>query len=160
VLDMAMSQFSFGALESYRRRDELLPVVGGYDSAGELTRNAAEIEKSQRPLPIGFWKGSGLSVMLDLVASVLAGGKATHEIQTDPLRETELSQVFLAFDPSSLGGRDAASLASQIVEHLQSPSADGERPRYPGERTLETRRRNLAEGIPVDAEIWRKVKSL
>ena len=98
--------------------------------------------------------------MLDLVAAALSGGRATHEIQTDPLRETELSQVFLAFDPSSLAGRDAASVANQVVEHLQSPSPDGGRPRYPGERTLETRRRHLAEGIPVDPDIWRSVQLL
>ncbi len=159
VLDMAMSQFSFGALESYRRRNEPLPVVGGYDTAGELTRNAAEIEKAQRPLPIGYWKGSGLSVMLDLVAASLSGGRATHEIQVDPLRETELSQVFLAFDPTSLGGRETAALADQVIEHITSPSPDGGRPRYPGERTLETRRRSLEEGIPVDPEIWTTVQN-
>ena len=34
VLDMAMSQFSYGALESYRRRGELLPVDGGFDAEG------------------------------------------------------------------------------------------------------------------------------
>ncbi len=31
VLDMAMSQFSYGALESYRKRGEKLPVDGGFD---------------------------------------------------------------------------------------------------------------------------------
>ena len=38
VLDMAISQFSFGALESHRKRGELLPVDGGFDSRGNLTR--------------------------------------------------------------------------------------------------------------------------
>src|SRR5258706_1595626 len=33
VLDMAMSQFSYGALASYRMRGERLPVPGGFDSA-------------------------------------------------------------------------------------------------------------------------------
>ncbi len=48
VLDMSLSQFSFGALESYRRRGEALPVTGGFDAAGELTRDAAAIEASGR----------------------------------------------------------------------------------------------------------------
>jgi 3-dehydro-L-gulonate 2-dehydrogenase len=43
VLDTAMSQFSFGALEAYRRRGELLPVAGGFDESGELTRDPAAI---------------------------------------------------------------------------------------------------------------------
>ena len=41
VLDMAMSQFSYGALESYRKRGELLPVDGGFDAEGNLTRDPA-----------------------------------------------------------------------------------------------------------------------
>jgi len=65
VLDMAMSQFSYGALSSYRMRGELLPVDGGFDSNGQLTREPGAIEASKRPLPIGYWKGSGLALMLD-----------------------------------------------------------------------------------------------
>src|SRR5437016_1687782 len=77
VLDMAMSQFSVGTLASYRLRNEPLPVEGGYDRAGALTRDAAAIEASGRLLPSGFWKGSGLSLVLDLVAALLSGGLAT-----------------------------------------------------------------------------------
>jgi 3-dehydro-L-gulonate 2-dehydrogenase len=160
VLDMAMSQFSFGALESYRRRGELLPVVGGFDGNGELTRDAAAIEATGRPLPIGFWKGSGLAMMLDLVAAALSGGRATHQIETDSLHETRLSQVFIAVNPSSLGEIDLDSIADRVVESLHEPSPDGSHPRYPGERAFDTRRRNLQHGIPVDPEIWKKVQAL
>lgn len=160
VLDMAMSQFSFGALESYRRRNELLPVVGGYDAAGELTRDAAAIEASQRPLPIGFWKGSGLALVLDMVATVLADGRATHEISRDPLRETDLSQVFIAMDPRALGDDRAVAAVERIIDDLHALSANEGAPRFPGERTLETRARNLAEGVPVDPELWDVIRRM
>ena len=160
VLDMAMSQFSFGALESYRRRGEPLPVPGGYDLAGNLTADAAAIEASRRPLPIGYWKGSGLALMLDLIAAGLSGGQATCEIPLDPLHETGLSQVFLALNPPPLAGAEMDAIVDRIIDDLGTPSADGTRPRYPGERTLATRRRNLKEGIPVDPEIWREVQNL
>jgi 3-dehydro-L-gulonate 2-dehydrogenase len=160
VLDMAMSQFSFGALESYRRRNEPLPVVGGYDAAGELTCEAAAIESTRRALPIGYWKGSGLAMVLDMMAAVLSGGLATHEISRDPLHETKLSQVFLALDASSLGGRSASEIVDRIVNDLHAVSSGGQPPKYPGERTRDTRRRNLAEGIPVDPEIWQHVQGL
>src|SRR5438874_13345392 len=55
VLDMAMSQFSFGALESHRLRGESLPVDGGFDRDGKLTRDPDAIIASGRPLPIGYW---------------------------------------------------------------------------------------------------------
>ncbi|HEX8352267.1 MAG TPA: 3-dehydro-L-gulonate 2-dehydrogenase, partial [Pyrinomonadaceae bacterium] len=98
VLDMAMSQFSYGALAAYRVRGEQLPVDGGFDSEGRLTRDPRAVEESGRPLPAGYWKGSGLALLLDMAAALLSGGLATHQIPADPLEETRLSQVFIAFD--------------------------------------------------------------
>jgi len=162
VLDMAMSQFSVGALSGYQARGDALPVAGGYDSDGQLTRDPAAIDASKRLLPIGYWKGSGLALVLDLVAAVLAGGRATHEIPSDPHQETGLSQVFIAVDPSSLGNSDATvRLVEEAIDHLHaSPALAGARVTYPGERTLETRRRSLVEGVPVDPEIWSVVQRL
>lgn len=158
VLDMAMSQFSYGALESYRLRGERLPVEGGFDSQGNLTRDPEAIEISQRPLPIGYWKGSGLSLVLDMMAAVLSGGSATHQIPADPERETGLSQVFLAFGISSFG--DAGSIADAIIDSIRvsEPESSG-RIRYPGEQVLQTRAENMALGVPVDPAIWREVQT-
>ena len=64
VLDCAVSRFSYGKIEDCRLRDVQLPVPGGYDTKGELTRDPAEIEKTGRVLPMGYWKGSGLSIVL------------------------------------------------------------------------------------------------
>jgi 3-dehydro-L-gulonate 2-dehydrogenase len=153
VLDMAMSQFSYGALASYRRRGEALPVPGGYDAAGELTTDPAAIEASHRPLPIGFWKGSGLALMLDMMAALLSGGRATHQIPVHPEQETGLSQVFMAVDLSRLDTpATAPGTVEAILEDLQA--------RYPGQRTLETRRQNLEQGIPVEPSIFELVRSL
>jgi len=162
VLDMAMSQFSYGALASYRMRGEQLPVEGGFDTAGKLTRDPAAIELSKRPLPIGYWKGSGLALLLDMVGAMLSGGSATHQIAPDPERETKLSQVFVAIDPSSVAQvSDTANLADLIVEHLHSPPhGGGEQVRYPGERVLQTRSENLAKGVPVEPAIWGAVQAL
>jgi 3-dehydro-L-gulonate 2-dehydrogenase len=162
VLDMAMSQFSYGALASYRMRGEQLPVEGGFDAAGRLTRDPAAIEASKRPLPVGYWKGSGLALMLDMVGAQLSGGCATYQIPPDTERETKLSQVFIAFDPFSVDqASTSVSLADQIVEHLQSPPpAAGGQVRYPGERVLQTRKENMAKGIPVERAIWREIQAL
>jgi 3-dehydro-L-gulonate 2-dehydrogenase len=162
VLDMAMSQFSYGALASYRMRGERLPVEGGFDEAGRLTRDPAAIEASKRPLPIGYWKGSGLTLLLDMVGAMLSGGCATFQIPADLDRETRLSQVFIAINPSSVDqAGTSASLPDQIVEHLQSPPpAAGGQVRYPGERVLQTRLENLQKGIPVEPAIWREIQGL
>ena len=170
ILDMAASQFSYGAISAYRARGELLPVEGGFDTQGRLTRDPAEIEKSQRPLPIGYWKGSGLALMLDLLAGILSGGKTTHQIEPTPEREVGVSQVFLAFNRDALNtGGDASGahgsgsigspIANQVIENLHAGAkAAGESVRYPGEQVLRVRKENLEKGVPVDAAVWQQVQ--
>lgn len=160
VLDMAMSQFSYGTLEAYSKRGQPLPVDGGFDSAGNLTKDAAAIEASKRALPIGYWKGSGLSLVLDMLAAMLSGGLAAYQIPPDPFRETGLSQVFLAVDPGNLiHTQDMVKIAEGILASVRAATpADLEKPvRYPGEQTLQLREENLRLGVPVDAEIWRQI---
>jgi 3-dehydro-L-gulonate 2-dehydrogenase len=163
VLDMAMSQFSYGALESYRARGEMLPVDGGFDEEGNLTRDPGAIERSQRPLPVGYWKGSGLSVALDLLAAMLSQGRATHQLIKDPLRESGLSQVFLAMNPAALGSASETSrIADEIVASLHGckPAEKGRKVRYPGERTFETRAENRRLGLPVEAALWAEISAM
>jgi len=163
VLDMAMSQFSYGALETHRRRSQPLPVPGGFDSAGQLTRDAAAIEASQRALPIGYWKGSGLSILLDSIAAVLALGNATHQFSTDPLLETALSQTFIAIHPAAVGdpGRHAL-IADEIVAsvHAATPDSPDTTIRYPGEQTLRLRVENTALGLPIDESTWSTIMEM
>lgn len=162
VLDMAMSQFSFGALESYRARGELLPVIGGFDPEGKLTRDAAAIEASGRPLPIGYWKGSGLALMLDLIAGILSNGKVTTEIPPDPDHEGGVSQVFIAVHLSAVGGAEAATrIADRVIASLADSGEGGSskriadsQVRYPGEQVLRIRRENMQHGIPVEEALW------
>src|SRR5665213_766027 len=80
VLDMAVSQYSVGKLIQYKATHKELPLPGGYDIDGRLSTNAAAILESERLLPVGFWKGSGLSLVLDLLATILSGGQSTAEI--------------------------------------------------------------------------------
>jgi 3-dehydro-L-gulonate 2-dehydrogenase len=157
VLDMAMSQFSYGTLASYRERGEALPVPGGYDEQGLLTTDAAAIERTQRALPIGFWKGSGLSFVLDVLAAMLSGGLATHELPADPAKEVGISQVFLAVAPSALstveGMRrvvDGAIGALHAATRLEA----GKAVRYPGEGTLQMREESLRLGVAVEDAAW------
>jgi len=56
VLDMAMSQYSYGKLEWHQKCGTDLPEYGGYNKEHELTRNPEEILESGRILPIGLWK--------------------------------------------------------------------------------------------------------
>jgi 3-dehydro-L-gulonate 2-dehydrogenase len=163
VLDMAMSQFSYGALEKYRQRGEMLPVDGGFDEAGNLTRDPGAIESSWRPLPTGYWKGSGLSVVLDMIASMMALGRATCELGPDPLFEAGISQMFLALNPEAFGPATRATrIADDIVASLHAckPAEEVRQVRYPGENTLRIRAENRRLGLPIDEALWTQVLAL
>ena len=163
VLDMSMSQFSYGALESYRKRGEMLPVDGGFDAEGKLTRDPGAIEQSRRLLPAGYWKGSGLAVVLDMIAAMMSLGRATHEIAPDPLLEAGVSQMFLAMNPEALGPAPrAAEIAGEVVASLHNSQAAAQdaKVRYPGEQTLRTRAENMRLGLPVEPSVWAEVLAM
>jgi len=162
VLDMAMTQYSYGTLERKQLRGESLPYVGGYDTAGELTSDPSSIIESQRALPVGYWKGSGLALLLDLVAAILSGGKSTQEVSTQPA-EYAVSQVYLAFDCTKLSKQRSIDAAVQsIIDHVRSsiPAHEGEDVLLPGDRVRRTRSENLEKGIPVDAVVWDLIRSI
>jgi len=162
VLDMAMSQYSFGAMELAEMKNESFPVYGGYDVNGELTKDPSLILKSGRPLPIGFWKGAGLSLLLDMLATILSGGWSTNDISKQEV-EYGLSQVFIAIDISRLGHYSTIpALMQQIIDdYLQSiPQTSDDNITYPGERVLQTRKHNLTNGIPVLKNIWETILQL
>lgn len=162
VVDCALSQFSYGKLEEARQKGALLSVPGGYDEEGRLTRDPAAIEKSWRVLPIGCWKGSGLSILLDLIATAMSGGNSVREIGKLS-SETGLSQILIAMDPRKLcGEKSTDQIAEELVKDLRSstPLAPGGQVFYPGERERIRRRENSEHGIPVLEEVWEQIKAL
>ncbi|RKN86422.1 3-dehydro-L-gulonate 2-dehydrogenase [Paenibacillus ginsengarvi] len=162
VLDIAMSQFSYGKMGIHAASGEPLPVYGGFDREGNPTQDAAAIIETRRSMPIGFWKGSGLSFMLDLIVTMLSGGNSSMDMGKLGA-ERNLSQVFIAIDAARLPDRDELDrkvLAMIDDLHAASPDENGGRARYPGEETLRVRERNLREGIPVDEAIWEQALKL
>ncbi|OQW89250.1 MAG: 3-dehydro-L-gulonate 2-dehydrogenase [Rhodoferax ferrireducens] len=163
VVDIAMAQFSYGQMDNKALRGEMLPVPGGYDEQGQLSCDPKEIAKTWRVLPIGYWKGSALSIVLDLVATVLSGGRSVANIGKMSSDEYSLSQMFIALDAKRIAGEDyLAAAVNEVMDNLHgSVPVDASQPvRYPGESSLAIRRANLANGIPVDDGVWAKIQSL
>lgn len=162
LVDVAMSMFSYGKLESYARSGKELPVDGGYNKEQEITKNAAEILETHQCIPIGYWKGSGLSLALDLIAATLAGGRTSRMVGELPV-ETELSQVFMAISLDAF--EDKEVLMKHIDETLcdmktSLPVSEDHPVYYPGENMMRVRKENMELGIPVDEEIWQKVLNM
>ena len=161
VIDMALAQFSYGKMHTYKNRGEQLPYDGGFDENGNLTKDPHSIIEKQLALPIGLWKGSGLSLMLDMIISVLSGGNSTQDIGNLEI-EHAISQLFLCFYPPKLGTNPFPDKKlDAIIDNLKSTTSFGDSDvRYPGEGTLARRHENLKHGVPVDKDTWEHVLTL
>lgn len=161
VLDTALSMYSYGKMEVYKRQNRLLPFAGGFTQTGQLTNDPAEILASKRPLPIGYWKGSGISILLDMLAALLSQGNAVADIGKKEA-EYALSQVFICFDAERINQPFVQQVTSELTTYLKSAALtqEAENTYYPGERTLHTRQENQTKGIPVDEQIWNQVQAM
>jgi 3-dehydro-L-gulonate 2-dehydrogenase len=164
VLDMAMSQYSYGKLQVTRLAGQKLPYPGGFDDDGQLTDDPGTIEATRRILPMGYWKGSGFAVMLDLLSALFSGGLTTAGVDRKNLGSCgSCCQVFIAIDPLKIN--DQAFVDNALAETIQQlrdsvPAAENGNINYPGERSIQTREENMRLGIPVDDGVWAKVKVL
>lgn len=162
VLDMAISQFSFGKINDYRLKGEKLPYHGGWDDDNKLSNDPDKILSKERGLPIGYWKGSALSIVLDMLATILSAGNSTFKINSKKI-ETAISQVFICIYPEVFND---VELQQKLIEEIIGFTRDvdpinlGDKIYYPGERSSQTRMKNLKEGILVNESIWKKIMVL
>ncbi len=164
VLDMAMSQYSYGKLQVTRLKNDKLPYAGGFDTEGQLTDDPGAIETSRRILPMGYWKGSGFAILLDLISALLSGGLTTAGIDKfDQGSCGSCCQVFIAIDPLKINTQEFIDNAlEETISQLKSSTPANENGEifYPGEQSLKKRFENMELGIPVDDSVWEKVKEL
>lgn len=163
-LDMAVSLYSYGKLETTRLKGEKLPYPGGYDKDGIITDDPSKIEETGRLLPVGYWKGSGLGVALDTMAALLSNGKSTYNMDDDDAFNcTGCSQIFIAMDPEIFSSKEEnEATIKKIKESIANahPIEEGKNPRYPGQGLISRKNKNLIEGIEVDDNIYKEVEKL
>ena len=162
MVDCALSQFSYGKLETTRLAGKQLPVAGGYDENGSLTTDPAAIEKTRRMLPIGYWKGSGLSILLDLIATVLTDANSVAKIGSFGTVE-RCVQIMIAIDPTKFQSVETTdAIVDAIAADVASsqPVTEGGEVRCPGLGEYRSRKENLELGIPVAEEKWREVLAM
>lgn len=162
LLDMAMSQFSYGKMEVTLQQGKRLPFEGGFDDDMQLTDDPALILENEQILPAGYWKGSGLAILIDLLVATLSGGQSTAEIGKLNM-DIGLAQLFMAFDLRRLSVDDSrARVVQSIKDSLTQtePIVKDGQVLYPGQQTWLRRQENLEKGIPVDRHMWDRIKKL
>lgn len=162
VLDMALSQYSFGKVHQYQMRKQTLPFPGGWNAQHQATTQPDEIMATEQAMPVGYWKGSALSMVLDMLATLLAAGDATCHISDRPI-ETGVSQVFMCIDTHAFGQPHLQQqILDDIIEYTTSAPciAEDDAIYYPGQRAYQQFEKSKSEGVVIDTEIWQQILAL
>ena len=160
VMDMAVSQYAFGKLEIMAQEGGMLDTPCGYDTDGNLTNDPKKIVESGLMTPMALWKGSALSIMIDLMVSMLSLGRTSLEIGTPADGEKGMSQMFVCMNPAAVIDMDKAEAQMEkTIAFLNSlePKDGVHGVHAPGENLEKTRARNRERGIPVTEQTWAKI---
>lgn len=163
-LDMATSTIPRGRIEVAARRGEPLQASWAIDDQGRPA-STPEAAFGGALLPLGGleesggYKGYGLTLLVDIVTGVLAGGTAGPSIV--PLFSThhgpsDLAQTFIVIDPAAIDepGAFEARLEHELdllVAARTIPGAPG-RVLVPGEPEAEAERQAGERGALIDTE--------
>lgn len=164
MLDMAVSQYAYGKLAMLRIAGKKLPFPGGFDENGNLTDDPGTIEKTRRILPIGYWKGSSLSFMLEIVATILTDGIGASDL--DRVGKGSCggaSQVMILIDPrKTIDARRMRKEIQKALTHLKSATLAERATEIlaPGDDYVHFRKEHDEKGIFVEDVIWNEIKGL
>jgi LDH2 family malate/lactate/ureidoglycolate dehydrogenase len=154
VLDMATSVVAYGRVKVAAQRGEQMPEGWMIDHRGRPLTDPARAEDGVL-LPIGGYKGYGLSLVFGLLAGMLNGaacGRSTVDFNKDDVTPTNTGHVIVALkiDAFSPPGTFKASVDAYIRDLRASRRMDGvERIRIPGEHSHATFVDRRTHGIPV-----------
>ncbi len=162
VLDIAMTQSAVRRVWDAAAAGQQVPVDWGLDADGRSTTDPNAIIRSERYLPMGRHKGSGLAFMTDLLTAGLAGGalcfeQGRNDAPSDMAGAS--SKTFIAFRPF---GDWLESRTEDLKEHLKSaPRAEEQgEPLWPGEGSYRRRLDYLRNGIPINGHLVAKLEVL
>jgi 3-dehydro-L-gulonate 2-dehydrogenase len=161
LVDGAMAMYSYGGIEAARLAGRQLPFDGGYNTKGELTRDPAEIEATRRVLPIGYWKGSGLSILMDMMVAALSEGNSTTDVGRQGDDEYAVSQMFIALDMKG-ASQTYTAVVDRIIDDVKSSALVDPNVEilYPSEKEQNIYAENVKDGIPVNDSVWAQIMAL
>ncbi len=129
VLDMATSVVAFGKIRQAARRGEPIPADWALDAQGQATTDPlAAIDGVV--LPMGGPKGSGLGLMMELIAGVMSGSAFGGEVRnqnSDFEQPQDVGHAFITFRPDiAMTLSEYFGRADALVERAKaSPLAEG-----------------------------------
>lgn len=159
VFDMATSAIAHGDVQIAAREGRMLPPGMGVDRAGQPTEDPKAILDGGALLPFGGYKGSALSMMVELLSAALTGGNFSFEfdMSSKPGAQTPWTgQTIIVIDPDKGSGQAFAQRSEELVRQMHGVGQE----RMPGDRRYRQREKSLAEGIVLSAADLARLKEL
>jgi LDH2 family malate/lactate/ureidoglycolate dehydrogenase len=164
VLDMANSVVARGKIRLAALRGKPIPLGWAVNKRGEPTTDPHEALEGLI-LPIAGYKGSGISILIDLLAGALTGAGILDELgglqHTD--RPQRTGHLFGAVNVEAF--RPIAEFKARVDEyarrvHAAERAAGVDRVYMPGEPEWLTRQERERNGIPLPDEVLAELRKL
>lgn len=163
--DAATTTITFNAVNAAASASEELAPGLVADSEG---RDTTDPNQAQQLMPIGDYKGFGLSMLVDVLCAVLSGmpsGNKVSQMFKDPLSQKRyLGQFFCAlridsFRPSDLFKRELKELADRVRAEPVKKESSG-KILVPGDPEKITFRERSQSGVPIPPDVWAELIAL
>lgn len=157
VLDMATSMVSGGTLDMFSRKGEKIPLGWALDKEGNPTDDPVKGREGLL-IPIGGYKGYGLTVVFEVLAAVLAGANFARQVPrpSDTTVPMNIGHFFQAIDIAQFMPSDDFKLrVDDLIRQIKSsrPAPRCERIYLPGEPEHEKRVEYWKHGIPMPSTV-------
>ncbi len=161
VLDMALTMSGKGMMRWYEREKRAMPDNWALTPEGQVTTDPSAAMTGPL-LPIGEYKGYGLSLFTDVVAGVMTGALFGMDVFQDD-QNFDVGHMMVAINPTAMMSQDdfdrrLEELLSQVKD---APPIDSARPvMLPGEVEFGRMAERRGEGIPVSRETVAQLRDL
>lgn len=161
-IDFATSAVAAGKISVAAARNQPIPEGWILDKNGRPTTDPNELTNGGVQLPLGGsegHKGYGLSVMVEILASILPGLGFGHE----PSGKHNDGCFIAAFDVSAFRPlEEFKQEVAQFAQYLKgTPPAEGfSEVLYPGELEHRQSQQRMHDGISVEEATWQKLNAL
>jgi LDH2 family malate/lactate/ureidoglycolate dehydrogenase len=165
VLDMATTVAAYGKVKAKAQRGEMMPEGWMIDRQGKPLLDPTKSEEGFL-LPIGGYKGYGLSLIVGILAGTLNGaamGSQVIDFNKDFSTTTNTGQAIAIMDPSAFGDitefkQNVDTLVRELRGSERMPGVD--RIWLPGEQSHEKRLSNEAQGILLAPSLMKQLNDL
>lgn len=163
VLDMSASVVARGKIRLAKLKNEKIPIGWALDPTGRDTDDP-DLALKGSLVPIGGPKGSGLSLVIDLLCGVLTGSSFTGEVKnvTDISGPSKTGHMILALDIGCFNdvNKFKENIDEVITKIKSLPSINNSEIFMPGEIENNAEEKAEKEGISIEPKVKEELNNL